>query len=176
MRAWRCLRVGWSHWSGPAAQIPPLPLLPASLSPPEWDILKVHVIFTSSSLGSSNFTLWKHFFFFALCSFTFPPSSVSVAGWDLTVGSIQLSCACQGQFKGLNVAQLCELWVCVLCLQVHTVSVHVVTRSLLTGRFRFLQNKSCLLIITMANLYLVLFWTGLKVLLNYFLCWFWTTC
>lgn len=81
--------------------------------------LRLHIISTYLSLGPSHFTHWIRYFFLFLCSFVFLPGLfVTVASWNLCMRSIQILCRHKGQCQGLHVTQLCEMWVCMLCLQV----------------------------------------------------------
>lgn len=106
------------------AQIPPIwPFLYSQLAFPH--SLPVHIISTSLSLGSSRFTHWMKKFFFLfffllfLSSFAFPPGLfMTVASWDSCIRPTQILSVHQGQCQDLNVTQLCEIGVCMLCLQV----------------------------------------------------------
>jgi len=86
---------------------------------------------TELSLIHSEYTLSAHLFFwlvsfYSLNKFFFlqfclsPGPFVAAARWDLCMRSVQILHL--GQCHGLNVTQLCEIWVCILCLQV-TISV-----------------------------------------------------
>lgn len=101
------------------AQIPPiwpLPLFPLCFSP---FTQSTHYLHISLSWLLSFYSLNPFFWLFFSLQFCLSSSLfVAMASWDLCMGPIQIFCVRRGQCKGLNVTQLCEIWVCMLCLRV----------------------------------------------------------